>query len=147
MPATATASHERATRRRCRSANRVMVIMLFTLGTGLAGRNAPREEPRPPPPGGRRSSCGATRKASRGRYPRSGMHASDTRSWTPGDGLVALAAFVLTLGLLAHGHGSTRAIDVPGAALAAVATLPLVYHRRSPLAVFALTAAASAAIN
>jgi len=75
------------------------------------------------------------------------MQASDTRPRTPRDVVVALVAFALTLGLLAHGHGSTRAIDLPGVALAAVATLPLVYHRRSPLGVFALTAAASAAIN
>jgi len=75
------------------------------------------------------------------------MQASDSRPWTPRDVVVALVALALTLGLLAHGHGSTRAIDLPGVVLAAVATLPLVYHRRAPLAVFALTTAASAAIN
>ena len=58
--------------------------------------------------------------------------------------VVALVAFALTLGLLSHGHGSNRAIDLPGVALALVATLPLVFHRRAPLAVFALTTAASA---
>ncbi len=75
------------------------------------------------------------------------MHAPDTRSWTPRDVVVALVAFALTLGLLANGHGSTRGIDVPGVALAALACLPLVAHRRAPLGVFALTTAASAAIN
>src|SRR6185437_2338964 len=111
-------------------------------------------EPKRPPGGTWPSSRGRTRillqcdsDASGGRYPRRGMHASNTRPWTPRDVVVAVAVFVLTLGLLAHGHGSTRAIDAPGVALAAVATLPLVYHRRWPLAVFALTTAASAAIN
>jgi signal transduction histidine kinase len=75
------------------------------------------------------------------------MHASDTRSWTTRDVVVALVAFALTLGVLAGGRGSTRGIDLPGVALAALATLPLVFHRRWPLGVFALTAAASAAIN
>ncbi len=75
------------------------------------------------------------------------MHASDTRRWTPRDVVVALVAFALTLGLLAGGRGSTRGIDVPGVALAALACLPLVAHRRAPLGVFALTTAASAGIN
>jgi signal transduction histidine kinase len=75
------------------------------------------------------------------------MHASDTRSWTPGDVVVALAAFALTAGLLAAAHGSARSIDLPGLLLAAAATLPLIVHRRRPLAVFAVTTAASAAIN
>jgi signal transduction histidine kinase len=74
------------------------------------------------------------------------MHRADTYRWTPRDVVVALAAFALTAVLMANGHGSTRSIDVPGVALAAVATLPLVLHRRSPLGVFALTTAASAAI-
>ena len=74
------------------------------------------------------------------------MHASDTRSWTPRDVVVALAALALTVGLLANARGATRSIDVPGVLLAGVATLPLVFHRRSPLGVFALTTAASAVI-
>ena len=160
MPATATTSHRRATRRRCRSANRVMVIMRVrpprggrfnsteaTLGAGSRARNAPREEHRRPPAGGCGSSCRCDSEAPGGRYPRSAMHAPDTRSWTPRDVVVALVAFALTLGLLANGHGSTRGIDVPGVALAALACLPLVAHRRAPLGVFALTTAASAAIN
>jgi signal transduction histidine kinase len=74
------------------------------------------------------------------------MHASDPRPWTPRDVVVALAALALTVALLANAHGSTRSIDVPGVALAGVATLPLILHRRSPLGVFALTTAASAVI-
>jgi signal transduction histidine kinase len=74
------------------------------------------------------------------------MHASDMRLRTTRDVVVALAALALTVGLLANGHGSTRSIDVPGVALAAAATLPLIVHRRSPLGVFALTTAASAVI-
>jgi signal transduction histidine kinase len=75
------------------------------------------------------------------------MYASDTRSWKPRDVVVALVALGLTVALLAAGRGSTRGIDVPGVVLAGLATLPLIFHRRGPLAVFALTAAASAAIN
>jgi signal transduction histidine kinase len=75
------------------------------------------------------------------------MHASDTRHWAPRDVVVALAAFALTVGLLAAAHGSARSIDLPGVLLAAAATLPLVLHRRGPLAVFAVTTAASAALN
>jgi signal transduction histidine kinase len=63
------------------------------------------------------------------------------------DAIVAVAALGLTLGLLAGGHGAHRGLDPLGAGLAAVATLPLVAHRRRPLGVFALTTAASAAIN
>jgi len=74
------------------------------------------------------------------------MHASDTRLRTTRDVVVAVAALALTVGLLANGRGSTRSIDMPGVALAAVATLPLILHRRSPLGVFALTTAASAVI-
>jgi signal transduction histidine kinase len=74
------------------------------------------------------------------------MRGSDTQSWTRRDVVVALAALALTVGLLANGHGSARSIDALGVALAVVATLPLIVHRRSPLGVFALTTAASAAI-
>ena len=62
------------------------------------------------------------------------------------DALVALVAFGLTLVLIGVGHGPTRSIDAVGVALAALATLPLVAHRRAPLVVFAFTAAASAAM-
>ncbi|HEY7004148.1 MAG TPA: histidine kinase [Gaiellaceae bacterium] len=58
---------------------------------------------------------------------------------------IALAAFAATLVLLSKGNG--RALDPLGVVLAAGATWPLVLHRRSPLGVFAFTAAASAALN
>ncbi|MFL5877107.1 MAG: sensor histidine kinase [Solirubrobacteraceae bacterium] len=63
------------------------------------------------------------------------------------DTVVAVVAFGLTLALLGLGDGATRGLDVGGVALAALATLPLLAHRRAPLAVFASTAAASAALN
>jgi signal transduction histidine kinase len=56
--------------------------------------------------------------------------------------------FGLTLGLLAGAHGSgSRGLDALGVALAALASFPLLARRRSPLAVFALTTAASATLN
>jgi signal transduction histidine kinase len=66
------------------------------------------------------------------------------------DGVIALAAYGLTLGLLVHGLGSTgnvkHQLDAIGAVLAACASLPLFFWRRAPLAVFAFTTAASAAL-
>jgi signal transduction histidine kinase len=62
------------------------------------------------------------------------------------DGSVALLAYVLTLALLATGNAS-RSLDPLGGGLAAVACFPLVARRRAPLAVFAVTTAASAALN
>jgi signal transduction histidine kinase len=61
------------------------------------------------------------------------------------DRAVALVAFVLTLGMLFGGRADADARDANAltAVLAALATLPLVAHRRFPLGVFALTAAAS----
>jgi signal transduction histidine kinase len=62
---------------------------------------------------------------------------------------LAVIVFVLSLGMLA-GRGESEAgrdLDALGVMLAACATLPLVAWRRSPLAVFALTALASAALN
>ena len=41
----------------------------------------------------------------------------------------------------------SRSLDALGVALAALASLPLVARRRAPLAVFVVTAAASAALN
>lgn len=70
-----------------------------------------------------------------------------SRRPTPGDALVAVAAFALTLALLASPHGSGRHLDPVSIFLAAAACFPLATRRRSPLGVFALTAAASAALN
>lgn len=63
------------------------------------------------------------------------------------DTLVAAVAFGLTLGMLAHGAGATRTLDALGVGLAAIACLPLVAHRRWPLAVFTVCAAASAIVE
>jgi signal transduction histidine kinase len=63
------------------------------------------------------------------------------------DGVVAVIAFVLTVGLLAGAHGSSRRLDVLGVVLSALACFPLLARRQWPLGVFALTAAASATIN
>jgi signal transduction histidine kinase len=63
------------------------------------------------------------------------------------DALLAAVAFGLTLALLAAAHNPDRALDSPGVLLAAVASLPLLARRRSPLGVFALTTAASATLN
>jgi len=64
----------------------------------------------------------------------------------------AAIAFALTLVVLAAGAAGDRGsddreLDVLGVALASLASLPLVVRRRAPLAVFALTAAASVALN
>ena len=80
-------------------------------------------------------------------YPEEAVARATASNPTARDAIVALAAFGLTLGLLAGGHGAARGLDPLGVGLAAVATLPLVAHRRAPLGVFAVTAAASAAIN
>ncbi|HEU0194661.1 MAG TPA: histidine kinase [Gaiellales bacterium] len=59
---------------------------------------------------------------------------------------VAVVAFALTLAVLHGTHGASRHLDPLGAGLAALACFPLLGHRRSPLAVFALTTGASAAL-
>jgi signal transduction histidine kinase len=59
------------------------------------------------------------------------------------DAVVATVAFGLTLALLA----GNRDLDPLGGALAAVACLPLLARRRTPLGVFALTTVASATLN
>ncbi len=73
---------------------------------------------------------------------------STARHWLL-DGAIALAAFGATVGLLAHGLGSSgnvkHHLDAVGMLLAVCSTLPLVVWRRAPLAVFVLTTAASAA--
>lgn len=66
------------------------------------------------------------------------------------DGVIALVAYGLTLGLLIHGLGSTgnvkHQVDAIAVVLAALATLPLFWWRRAPLGVFIFTTAASAAL-
>jgi signal transduction histidine kinase len=69
------------------------------------------------------------------------------------DAAIAVVVFGLSLAILAAGgefgesHAEARGLDAPAIALAALASLPLAGRRRAPLAVFALTAAASAALN
>ena len=66
------------------------------------------------------------------------------------DAGIAAVVFALSLAMLAS-RGSSEAdardLDALGLLLAALASLPLVARRRAPLAVFALTAAASAVLN
>ena len=61
------------------------------------------------------------------------------------DAALALGAFAATLALLHAGDG--RDLDALGVLLAALASLPLFFWRRGPLAVFAITALASAVTN
>lgn len=63
------------------------------------------------------------------------------------DLLVALVAYGLTLAVLHGMPGSKRHLDLLGGVLATAACFPLLARRRSPLAVFVLTTAASAALN
>jgi signal transduction histidine kinase len=64
------------------------------------------------------------------------------------DAVLAVAVFAASLALLAaRGDSDTRDLDVLGVLLAAVASLPLAAWRRAPLAVFVVTAAASATLN
>jgi signal transduction histidine kinase len=63
------------------------------------------------------------------------------------DALIALVAFALTLALLGFDHSVDRGLDALGVVLAAIACFPLLARRRVPLAVFALTTAASAILN
>ena len=62
---------------------------------------------------------------------------------------IAAVVFALSLAVLAARDSGTdtRGLDLLGVLLAALASLPLVARRRAPLAVFALTAAASATLN
>ena len=72
-----------------------------------------------------------------------------TRKELLADAGIAAGAFALSLALLAAGGSAenTRDLDPPGAALAALASLPLIARRRAPLGVFAFTALASAVLN
>ncbi len=64
------------------------------------------------------------------------------------DAAVATLAFALTLGLMMHGgSGGHRSLDVWGVLLAAIACVPLLWHRRAPLTVFALCTAASTSLE
>ena len=66
------------------------------------------------------------------------------------DAAIAAVVFALSLALLAARGDSgadTRGLDPLGVLLASLASLPLIARRRAPLAVFALTAAASALLN
>jgi signal transduction histidine kinase len=65
------------------------------------------------------------------------------------DAALALAVFAGSLALLAarDSGAGTRELDLLGVLLAALASLPLVAWRRSPLAVFVVTTSASALLN
>jgi signal transduction histidine kinase len=60
--------------------------------------------------------------------------------------VIAIGAFVATLSIL-HAHGTSRALDPLGVALAGLACFPLLAWRRSTLVVFVLSSAASAALQ
>ena len=93
----------------------------------------------------------------RGRYPRRRVVAEAPRSepkpspWRREvalDAAIAAAVFAGTLGLLAvRADAGTRSLDAVGVIVAAFASLPLVARRSAPLAVFVVTAAASAVLN
>ncbi len=63
------------------------------------------------------------------------------------DAAAAAVAFGLTLAMLAHASGATRTLDALGVALAAIACLPLLAHRRWPLGVLIVSTVASATIE
>ena len=68
------------------------------------------------------------------------------------DAAIAVGVFALSLALLAVGgpgdqDADARGLDALGVALTALASFPLLARRRAPLAVFAVTAAASAVLN
>src|SRR5918999_4776974 len=122
--------------------------MPSTLRSKARGHNALRVEHRRPPPGGREYSAGATRRPMGARYARSVLRRRELLI----DAGIAALVFAASLGLLAGGGAAAadeefRGLDSLGVALAAVASLPLLARRRAPLATFALTAAASAALN
>ena len=79
--------------------------------------------------------------------------ASTSRPWRSHgealrDAVLAVVVFAASLALLAaRGDSDTRSLDALGVLLAAAASLPLAVWRRAPLAVFVVTAAASAALN
>ena len=81
-----------------------------------------------------------------GRYPR-----DVKRKELLVDAAIATGVFALSLVLLAAGardsETDARSFDALGVALAALGSFPLLARRRAPLAVFALTAAASIALT
>jgi signal transduction histidine kinase len=75
-----------------------------------------------------------------------------TRRELLADAAIAAGVFGLSLALLAAGGApdsetDARSLDALGAALAALGSFPLLARRRAPLAVFAVTAAASVALT
>jgi signal transduction histidine kinase len=62
------------------------------------------------------------------------------------DAGIALLVFAFSLGMLAAGNGHND-VSADGIALTALASLPLAAHRRAPLAVFVVTALASAVLR
>ena len=65
------------------------------------------------------------------------------------DAALAVAVFAASVAVLAArgDSGDARSLDALGVLLAGFASLPLVAWRRAPLAVFVVTAAASAVLN
>ena len=121
-------------------------------------RNTPGKEPSVPPRGESESLWRGTRPPLGARYARSEVsviNRSITAAWSARgirltvvrDAMVAAVALALTLAMLAHGSGATRTLDAPGVALAVIACLPLLCHRRWPLAAFVICTAASATIE
>jgi len=72
---------------------------------------------------------------------------NESRRRVATDAAIALVAFALTLVVLEFDHHGDRRFDALGGVLAAVACFPLLLRRRSPLGMFAVTAAASATLN
>ena len=60
---------------------------------------------------------------------------------------IAVAAFAASVGLLAAGEADRGGLEPITVAVTALATFPLIWRRRSPLAVFVFTALASTALN
>jgi signal transduction histidine kinase len=70
-----------------------------------------------------------------------------TRSDRSVDAAIAVAAFAASLGLLAVGEADAGGVLALAVLLTALASLPLVWRRQMPLAVFVLTALASTALR
>lgn len=118
----------------------------------------PRKGTSRPSEGDSRSLPRGTREAHRARYADPNVSVASrstaatrrvrrTRLAVTRDAAVAAVACGLTLAMLAHGSGASRSLDALGVALAVIACLPLMAHRRWPLGVFVLCTAASATIE